>query len=168
MSPEELLPSIAGATITLAGFAAVFRAFSRSAGGDGHSNIRLNSILELGIAGALFCFLPSVVRSFGPSVDQSYRALSVVGGIYYIHWLHEFWKARNADHQTPKSFRVAALSACVVFALFWGNALGATPNVEGIYVSAILIILFLQGLAFLSQFWAEQANDAEIERVEKG
>ena len=163
MSPEEVLPSVAGATITLAGFAAVFRAFSRSTGGDGHSNIRLNSILELGIAAALLCFLPAVLQSFGLSVNRSYRALSAVGGIYYIHWLYEFWKVRNADHQTPRSYRVATISACAVFALFCANALGVTSNVDGIYLIAILLILFLQGLAFLSQFWAEQAVDAEIE-----
>ncbi len=147
MNPEDILHSIAGATITLAGFAAVFRAFTGSHQVDGHSEIRLNSILELGIAAALLCYLPAVLQSFNWHADQSYRVLSAVGGLYYVHWLHEFWKVRNVDHQTPKSYRVAAFSACTVFTLFWVNALGLTANLRGVYLVALLIILFLQGLA---------------------
>ncbi len=159
MNPEDILHSIAGTTITLAGFAAVFRAFSASHKVDGHSEIRLNSILELGIAAALLCYLPTVLQSFDWSEDQSYQVLSAVGGLYYLHWLYEFWKVRNADHQTPKSYLVAASSACIVFALFWVNAVGLTSNLRGVYLIALLFMLFLQGLAFLSQFWAEQAKD---------
>lgn len=154
----ELLPAVAEASITLAGFAAVFKAFGGPHMVDGHSNTRLNSIVELGLAVALLSFLPTALSSLDVGPEEGLRILSVAGGVYYLRWLAEFWAIRHADHRTPKAYLTAVAAALVVFVLFWLNALGLSGKLQGTYLLAILIMFFLQGLAFMAQIRAEQGD----------
>ena len=66
----DIVSSIAGGAITLAGFAAVFRAFSGKLDPDGHSRVRLNSVIEGGLLIAFICYLPVLLHElFHDSFD---------------------------------------------------------------------------------------------------
>ncbi len=158
VTTDELLVSLSAISITLAGFAAIFRAFTNSKEVDGHSNTRLSSIMELGIAITLLSYLPEIAEGFGLSEINSYRIFATFGGLYYIRWLSEFYSIRNAEHKTPKTYLTACASGVTVFLLFWATALNLVTNIQGIFSLALVIMFFLQGIAFMSQFWAESAS----------
>ena len=158
MTTDELLVSLSALSIALAGFAAIFRAFTNSNEVDGHSNTRLSSIMELGIAITLFSYLPVIIEGFGLSETNSYRIFASIGGLYYIRWLTEFYSIRNAEHKTPKAYLTACASGVTVFLMFWATALNLVKNTQGLFALALVLMFFLQGLAFMSQFWAESAS----------
>ena len=78
------LDSLAEASVTLAGFAAVFRAFATGTDPDGHSVVRLNVVIEGGLVLAFLCFLPSVLHSASLTEDVSLRVASVLGGSWSV------------------------------------------------------------------------------------
>lgn len=59
MALPEILSSIAGGLVTLAGFAAVFQAFSGEKDPDGQSRVRLDSVIEGGLLIAFVSYLPA-------------------------------------------------------------------------------------------------------------
>ena len=158
MTTDEMLISLSALSITLAGFAAIFRAFTNSKEVDGHSNTRLSSIMELGVAITLFSYLPEIAEGIGLTENSSYRVFATAGGFYYFRWLSEFYAIRNAEHKTPKAYRTACVSGIAVFLIFWATAFNSVSNIPEFYSLALVIMFFLQGIAFMSQFWAESAS----------
>jgi hypothetical protein len=56
-----MLDSLAEVSVTLAAFAADFRAFAAGSDPDGHSTVRLNAVIEGGLLLAFISFLPSAL-----------------------------------------------------------------------------------------------------------
>ena len=73
MELPSLLESMAEASVTLAGFAAVFRAFGGGSDPDGYSTVRLNVVIEGGLAVAFFCYLPAALVAAGLSPAVAWR-----------------------------------------------------------------------------------------------
>lgn len=65
MEDAGILASMAEGAITLAGFAAVFQAFSGTYDPDGHSRVRLNSFVEGGLTVDFVAYLPAWLGSAG-------------------------------------------------------------------------------------------------------
>ena len=77
-----MLDSLAEVSVTLAGFAAVFRAFGAGSDPDGHSTVRLNVVIEGGLLLAFISFLPSVLLGASLAEDAAYRVSSGIGAIW--------------------------------------------------------------------------------------
>jgi len=73
-----VLASMGEGAITLAGFAAVFKAFRGGRDPDGYSWVRLNIVIEGSLIVAFACYLPSFVASTGLSVALSWQAASLL------------------------------------------------------------------------------------------
>ena len=71
-----ILASIAEGSITLAGLAALFRAFKGGEAPDGFNWARLNFIIEGGLIIAFVCYLPVAFSSAGLNADTSWRMTS--------------------------------------------------------------------------------------------
>ena len=79
MELPAVLASMGEGAITLAGFAAVFRAFGGAEDSDGHSRVRLNIVIEGGLVVALLCYFPAWLSSTGLSSDAVWRSSSAIG-----------------------------------------------------------------------------------------
>lgn len=82
MDLPGVLSSMAEGSITLAGFAAVFRAFRGSHDPDGFSDVRLTVVIEGGLVVAFLCYLPAWLSSAGLSPDAVWRSTSIVGALW--------------------------------------------------------------------------------------
>ena len=73
MDPASTLESLAEGGITLAGFSAVFRAFSGKDDPDGYSEVRLQAVIEGGLLVALLSYLPATLAGAGLSPLASWK-----------------------------------------------------------------------------------------------
>ena len=76
------LESLAEVSVTLAGFAAVFRAFATGTDPDGYSAVRLNIVIEGGLVLAFLCFLPTVFHTASIPEDGALRVSSGLGATW--------------------------------------------------------------------------------------
>ena len=84
MEIPGILSSMAEGSITLAGFAAVFRAFKGKNDPDGYSWIRLAIVIEGGLIVAFGCYLPIFLSSTGLGADQSWGIASALILVWLI------------------------------------------------------------------------------------
>ena len=154
----SVLSSIAEGAITLAGFAAVFRAFAGSRDPDGHSNVRLNIVIEGGLTVAFLCYAPLWLITAGLDQDVAWRGpsiLIVLWGVLRIT-VPTVQIIRNPG-PVPALFFLASPtghSAMIVAAL---NTTAILPiSAASGYLLATILLLSNAGIIFVAQFRAER------------
>ncbi|MEO1202432.1 MAG: hypothetical protein AAFX10_06980 [Pseudomonadota bacterium] len=124
----EVLSSIAGGSITLAGFAAVFRAFSGTDDPDGHSRVRLNSVIEGGLVIAFVCYLPVWLASIDLKSDVAWRVASGLIVIWTVPRILVPTAAILRDAgPLPEMFRIVVFFGIVALLAAALNAAGIWP-----------------------------------------
>ena len=88
MDLPSIFESLAESGITLAGFSAVFRAFSNKHDPDGFSQVRLEAVIEGGLLVALLSYLPAALSAVGLSPLASWKIGSVVGVAWLLVRVH--------------------------------------------------------------------------------
>jgi hypothetical protein len=79
-----ILDSLAEASVTLAGFAAVFRAFGGDTDPDGYSRVRLNAVIEGGLVLAFVSYLPVAVENSVVPDGVGLRASSAILALFVV------------------------------------------------------------------------------------
>src|SRR6185436_2177474 len=82
MELPTVLASMAEGSITLAGFAAVFRAFGGNDDPDGYSRLRLTIVVEGGLVVAALCYFPSWLASLDLAANTVWRSSAAIGTIW--------------------------------------------------------------------------------------
>jgi len=156
---EPALYSIGQIAVTLAGFAALLRAFRQKDVGDAHSDPRLRSMVEQGLVLVLLCFLPSVLVAFNISMGIAVRVIAAAAAAWLLRWLYIMYLVRSAE--LPRSlawmFRAAFALHGVTFIVFAATATGLFGRAEPLYFSGVLLTLTLVGFAFFAQFQSERS-----------
>jgi len=73
MELPRLLESMAEASVTLAGFAAAFRAFASGDDPDGYSTVRLTIVIEGGLSIAFLCDVRAALSAAGLTPGIAWR-----------------------------------------------------------------------------------------------
>ncbi len=156
---ESALHSIGQIAVTLAGFAALLKAFRRKDAADAHSEPRLKSIVEQGLVVVLLCFLPSLILSFGVDLEAAVRWVSAVAAVWLSRWLYILYMFRTADisAEIASLFPVTVVLHVAAFVAFLLSATGLIGSVEPLYFCGVVLTLTLVGLAFLAQFQSERS-----------
>ena len=156
---ESALFSIGQIAVTLAGFAALLRAFRQKNAADAHSDPRLLSIVEQGLVVVLLCFLPTVLMGFGLGLEFSVRIVSALAAIWLIRWLRILYVARSAELSRPLKFAYqAAVSLHIAtFAAFTVCAIGVLGRFEPLYLAGVVLLVVEVGWTFLIQFQSERS-----------
>jgi len=160
MQLPEVLSSIAGGSITLAGFAAAFRAFSGTADPDGFSRVRLNSVIEGGLMIAIVCYVPAWLASLSVSADAVWRASSaliLIWGVPRIIVPTTMILRRRGPR--PEMFKTVVAFGAVALAAAFVNVIGAWPasGYSG-HLLGVIALFANVGAIFIAQFRAERAS----------
>jgi hypothetical protein len=154
---------MAEGSITLAGFAAVFRAFRGRDDPDGLSRVRLNSVIEGGLVVALVCYLPAWLATAGLPEGAEWRASSalvVAWGALRI--VVPTTRIVRAKMPLPELFRLVGLAGLIGILAGAANILGVgLLSPYSWHLLATVALLTNVGLIFVAQFRAEQAVDAD-------
>jgi hypothetical protein len=158
MDPPSIFESLAEGAITLAGFSAVFRAFSGRDDPDGFSQVRLEAVIEGGLLVALLSYLPAALVAAGLSPSASWKAASVLGAAWlfvrvYI-CINIARTARPLPALFPLAFGLVLLATCSYLATIAGFA--PWPTEAGYLISTLTALAYV-GVVFLAQFRAERA-----------
>ena len=156
---EAALYSIGQIAVTLAGFAALLKAFRQKNATDAHSEPRLKSIVEQGLVVVLLCFLPSLIFSFGVDLDTAVRWISAVAAAWLFRWLYILYIFRKAEISAAIAslFPVTVVLHVAAFVAFLLSATGLIGRAEPLYFCGVVLTLTLVGLAFLAQFQSERS-----------
>ena len=156
---ESALYSIGQIAVTLAGFAALLKAFRQKNATDAHSEPRLKSIVEQGLVVVLLCFLPSLIFSFGVDLDTAVRWISAVAAAWLFRWLYILYIFRTAEISAAIAslFPVTVVLHVAAFVAFLLSATGLIGRAEPLYFCGVVLTLTLVGLAFLAQFQSERS-----------
>lgn len=158
MNLPGLLESMAETSVTLAGFAAVFRAFATGDDPDGFSAVRLTVVIEGGLAVAFLCYVPAALAAAGLAPGEAWR----ISNIAAIAWVlpRSFWVGFGVYRQgRPHP---------VLFPLSWGfsivslgflaiGVVGLLPS-ESAHQAGLVSVLGGVGTVFLAQFRVERIN----------
>jgi hypothetical protein len=158
MELPGLLESMAEASVTLAGFAAVFRAFATGDDPDGYSTVRLTIVIEGGLAIAFLCYVPAALAAAGLTPEIAWRASNVVAVAWILPrscWVG-FVIARRG-RPLPSLFPLAYGLAIVALAAVLGGVLGLLPP-KSAHQLGLVSQLGGIGCTFLAQFRVERAR----------
>jgi len=160
MEDLGILTSMAEGAITLAGFAAVFRAFAGGYDPDGHSRVRLNSVIEGGLAIAFVCYLPAWLVSAGFTDSTTFRLPS---GIIIIWGLARIAvptsQILRSGARLPELFRSVVAAGIVALLAAVLNVVGISPiSAYSTHLLATTALFANVGLIFVAQFRAEQVG----------
>jgi hypothetical protein len=155
-----ILASIAEGSITLAGLAALFRAFRGGQDPDGFNWMRLNFVIEGGLVIAFVCYLPVALANAGLSTDTSWRLAS---GCILI-WVFPRQNITAAQifmqgRPYPELFWLAAPLGFLATMFVLANITGLSPI--SVYSTFLLSVLFLVGFVstiFVAQFRIERTT----------
>jgi hypothetical protein len=154
-----MLDSLAEASVTLAGFTAVFRAFVAGNDPDGHSTVRLNAVIEGGLLLAFVSFLPGGLVSGSLDEDTAYRLSSGVGGIWtLLRGTVPAVRIIRGGWPFPSLFPLACsfhLVALVCFALGAFSA-GALDAIDAHKAGSVALFGWL-AIVFVAQFRVERS-----------
>jgi hypothetical protein len=153
-----ILASMAEGSITLAGFAAVFRAFGGNDDPDGYSRLRLTIVIEGGLVVAALCYFPSWLASLNLAADAVWRSSAAIGAIWplFRFILVAFGIVRKGP-PFPVLYVFAAPFGLISFIAFAATAAGFFPG--GSYAGFLLgtlTLLATVGTVFIAQFRAER------------
>lgn len=156
---EAALNSIGQIAVTLAGFAALLRAFRQRDVADAHSDPRLRSIVEQGLVVVLLCFLPTLLVEFGLTAQLAVRVVAALAAVWLMRWLYVVYSIRKAElaSEIRWLFRIAVFNHYGAFTMFVLSAAGLIGRAEPLYFAGVIWTLVLVGWAFLAQFHSERA-----------
>jgi hypothetical protein len=149
---------MAEGSITLAGFASVFRAFGSADDPDGYSRLRLTIVIEGGLVVAALCFLPSWLASLDLAVDSVWRFSSGIGAIWplFRFILVAFGIVRKGP-PFPVLYLFAAPLGLISFLAFAATAAEFIPmSAYSGFLLGTLALLATIGIVFIAQFRAER------------
>ena len=160
MDLPEILSSIAGGAITLAGFSAAFRAFSGHSESDGQSRIRLNSVIEGGLLVAFVCYLPIVLSELNISTSMVWRTscfVIMVWGVLRI--IVPTLKILKNVRPLPELFKSVVFAGLFSLLCSLITTIGLWPfdSYSG-YLVSVLALLANISLVFIAQFRTEQID----------
>ena len=157
MELPAVLASMAEGSITLAGFAAVFRAFGGAEDPDGHSRIRLNIVIEGGLVVAFLCYFPAWLSSAGFSSDAVWRSGSAIGALWVLFRMMIIsFRILRSGAPLPVLYPVAVPIGVVSFLALVANTAGLLPvtSYSG-HLLGTVSLLTTVGVIFIAQFRAE-------------
>ncbi len=158
MEVPAILASMAEGSITLAGFAAVFRAFGGNDDPDGYSRLRLTIVIEGGLVVALLCYLPSWLASLELAPDSTWRYGAAIGSIWplFRFILVAFGIVRKGP-PFPVLYLFAAPFGLISFIAYAATATGFSPlGAYSGFLLGTLALLATVGTVFIAQFRAER------------
>ena len=158
MDVPAILASIAEGSITLAGFAAVFRAFGGNVDPDGYSRLRLTIVIEGGLVIALLCYFPSWLASLDLAPDLVWRFSAAVGTIWPLfRFIVVAFGIVRRGPPFPVLYLFAAPFGLISFFAYAATATGlsAVGNYSG-FLLGTLALLATVGTVFIAQFRAER------------
>ena len=151
---------MAEGSITLAGFAAAFRAFSGSRDPDGYSRERLNIVIEGGLVVALLCYLPAWLSSAGVSTDAVWRSTSAIGALWSLfRFAASAVSVFRTANPLPVLYPVVVPVGILSFLAFSTNTAGFLPlSTYSGHLLGTISMLPAVGIMFIAQFIAEREN----------
>jgi cation transport ATPase len=157
---ESALHSIGQIAVTLAGFAALLRAFRERTVADPHSDPRLISIVEQGLAVAFLCFLPALLIEFGLTMETAARWGAALAAVWLTRWLYILYTIRKAElgKSLARLFRVAVAMHVAAYTAFLLSAIGLLGRAEPLYFSGVFLMVTEVGWSFLAQFLSERSQ----------
>ncbi len=157
MDTHSTLEAIAGVSVTLVGFAALFRAFHGTRH-DPHDGPRLNIIIEVGLFTIFGSFLPVLLSRVVETPDSTWVVSCAVMGIYYLrHTISHFWILRTPSRISSIAIGFVYIIVCSVPIAFGLGAFKISPwDLESTYLLGMILMLFHVGYAFYFQFRSEQ------------
>ena len=158
MELPSVLESMAEASVTLAGFAAVFRAFAGGADPDGYSTIRLNVVIEGGLAVAFFCYLPVAFAAAGLAPSVAWRTSNAIA----IAWVlpRSVWSGVGIIRRgwpLPALFPLAWPCSFLGLGALAFGVLGVMPPQSAHQVGLVGVIGGI-GCTFIAQFRVEHTS----------
>lgn len=150
------LDSLAEASVTLAGFAAVFRAFATGSDPDGYSTVRLNVVIEGGLVLAFVCFLPSALQGACLSTEASLRVASALGGLWSIlRGIVPGAQIVRGGWPLPELFLVAIVFGVAAIVAFGVGAIGVSASQPAHQLGAVALFGAIAS-TFVGQFRVER------------
>ena len=157
MELPAILASMAEASITLAGFAAVFRAFGGEHDPDGYSRLRLTIVIEGGLVVALLCYFPSWLASLDLAPSLVWQLSAAVGTIWPLfRFIFVAFGIVRRGPPFPVLYLFAAPLGLISFFAFAATAAGFVPRVYSGFLLGALALLATVGTVFIAQFRAER------------
>ena len=158
MDLPGVLSSMAEGSITLAGFAAVFRAFRGSEDPDGFSGTRLAVVIEGGLVTAFLCYLPAWLSSTDLSHDSVWRISSAVGALWtFFRFILAAISVYRTASSLPTLYAASIPPNVVSFLAFLANAAGVFPSsTYSGHLLGVIAMLTVVGMMFVAQFIAEK------------
>jgi hypothetical protein len=158
MESPAILASMAEGSITLAGFAAVFRAFRGVDDPDGYSPLRLTIVIEGGLIVALLCYFPSWLASLDLSSDAVWRLCSAMGAMWPLfRFIFVAFGIVRRGPPFPVLYLFAAPLGLISFLAFVATAAGLVPHhVYSGYLLGVVALMTTVGVVFIAQFRAER------------
>ena len=158
MELPAVLASMAEGSITLAGFAAVFRAFGGADDPDGYSRLRLTIVIEGGLVVALLCYFPSWLGSLDLSSDSVWRFSSAIGAIWALfRFILVAIGIVRKGPPFPVLYLFAAPLGLASFLAFATTAVGFIPiSAYSGFLLGTVTLLATVGIVFIAQFRAER------------
>ena len=158
MEIPDVFSSIAEASVTLAGFAAVFRAFSGAHDPDCYSVARLYMVIEGSVVVALLCYLPSWLLGVWDAHEVGWRVGAACGAVWTITRV-------NAVHLQilftapgrPMLLRLATPIGIVATLFFLESAAKLSwLSPASAYLAGVITLFASNAVAFIAQFRVER------------
>lgn len=154
-----MLDSLAEASVTLAGFAAVFRAFTTGNDPDGHSAVRLNVVIEGGLVLAFISFLPGVLLSASLAEGAAYRSSGGIGGVWTVlRGIIPLVLIIRSGRPLPALFPLACVFGLATLSCFTLCVLDLRPlgAIAGFQAGSVALFGAI-AVTFVAQFRAERS-----------
>jgi hypothetical protein len=157
----SVLASMGEASITLAGFAAVFKAFGGGRDPDGYSWIRLNIVIEGSLIVAFACYLPSLFFSLDFSDSLSWQLSSLLIVIWAIPRQNTpTFKILLGGRPYPELYFLAGpLGICATLVGLLNLSTLSPISPYSTHLAATLLLLGNVGTIFVAQFRVEHSKD---------
>ena len=150
------LESLAEVSVTLAGFAAVFRAFATGTDPDGYSAVRLNVVIEGGLVLAFLCFLPTVLHAASIPEDGALRVSSGLGATWvFFRVTIPGIRIIRAGWPPPAVFPLGFSFSLAALISFGAGSLGVAPSSAAHQVAAVALFGLI-ACTFVAQFRVER------------
>ena len=160
MEYPGILDSLAEASVTLAGFAAVFRAFGGDTDPDGHSRVRLNAVIEGGLALAFVSYLTAAVTNIAVPEGVAVRVGSAILAVFVVlRSILPGIRIFQAGWPLPALFPLA-WSLSVVAILFLAASTFGLSAISTFETYQAGVVFLFGGLAttFVAQFRVERSG----------
>ncbi len=155
-----MLDSLAEASVTLAGFAAVFRAFAGDTDPDGHSRVRLNAVIEGGLALAFVSYLPIAVADISIPEGVALRVSSALLAMFVVlRSIVPGIAILKAGWPPPALFPLASALSVLGLAFLASGAFGvSTISSFAAHQAGVVSVFGALAATFVAQFRVERGG----------